>query len=190
MELANRVFAASDLNIKGDYAAKIEKIHNSKVKKVDFQQPVRLCLLLNPKKYVYRIFLFVFQKAAVDEINNFVKQSTKDIIPKLFEDGDLDTLTKLVLINAIYFKGDWKYPFDPSDTKEMEFHVDSTQSFNYSHGMNLLGNLRSVDFIKTSLMLPILTFYVRRSFSPEICLGFGVWGTPGPGIGLAWSYLC
>jgi serpin B len=33
----------------------------------------------------------------------------------------------MLLVNAIYFKGLWRYPFNESDTKEDDFHLTPTQ---------------------------------------------------------------
>jgi len=46
------------------------------------------------------------------------------LIPELFDAGSIDALSKLILINVIYFKGDWLYPFDPEQTAPMEFFID------------------------------------------------------------------
>ena len=39
----------------------------------------------------------------------------------------LDGLSRLVLINAVYFKGLWKNQFKAEDTKTEPFHVDSNR---------------------------------------------------------------
>jgi len=41
-------------------------------------------------------------------INAWVEQQTKDKIKELLKPGVLDGLTRLVLTNAVYFKGDWE----------------------------------------------------------------------------------
>ena len=47
---------------------------------------------------------------------------TKDKIKNLIKATDLSWKTALVLVNAIYFKADWKYQFDKSKTKEANFY--------------------------------------------------------------------
>jgi serpin B len=44
-------------------------------------------------------------------INAWVAERTEDRIPELLGEGVLDTLTRLVLVNAIHFKASWRDPF-------------------------------------------------------------------------------
>jgi serpin B len=60
-------------------------------------------------------------------INTWVEEQTKEKIKNLIPEGTLDALTRLVLTNAIYFKGDWLYPFMKPLTKDEMFHVTATQ---------------------------------------------------------------
>jgi serine protease inhibitor len=58
--------------------------------------------------------------SAVSTINDWVSGKTNGRIPKLLDqisDGEI-----LFLINAIYFKGKWREPFDPKDTQDGPFH--------------------------------------------------------------------
>lgn len=56
-------------------------------------------------------------------INRWVEEKTRDKIKDLIQPGNLDPLTRLVLVNAIYFKGSWAGPFDPAQTEEGAFFV-------------------------------------------------------------------
>ncbi|CAN7936933.1 unnamed protein product [Ixodes hexagonus] len=58
--------------------------------------------------------------AAVDEINSWVNQKTHGKIEKLFS-SPLDESTRLVLLNAIFFKGAWKTKFDEGSTSKEQF---------------------------------------------------------------------
>jgi serpin B len=64
--------------------------------------------------------------AASDEINNWVAQKTQNKIQNILSPGTLDHLTRLVLANAIYFKGLWTIPFAPTNTSTQPFHVSNT----------------------------------------------------------------
>lgn len=54
-----------------------------------------------------------------DRINTWVSDATEKKIPKLIE--DLDAATVCVLVNAIYFKGDWTVKFDKEKTAKADF---------------------------------------------------------------------
>jgi serine protease inhibitor len=55
-------------------------------------------------------------------INNWVKDKTNGKIGEIVE-SPLDPDLVTVLINAIYFKGDWKYEFDKSQTEDRPFYL-------------------------------------------------------------------
>lgn len=56
-------------------------------------------------------------------INEWVEDRTNNRIRNLFPAGSIDSMVRLVLINAIYFKGDWLHAFDPEATSVENFYV-------------------------------------------------------------------
>ena len=56
-------------------------------------------------------------------INRWVEEKTEDRIRDLLPAGSIDSMTRLVITNAIYFKGTWVKQFDPAETTEEEFRV-------------------------------------------------------------------
>jgi serpin B len=62
-------------------------------------------------------------EVARGQINAWVKQVTKGSIPELVKPKILDARTRLVLANALYFKGAWHQGFDPDDTIPAPFHA-------------------------------------------------------------------
>lgn len=56
---------------------------------------------------------------ALGAINGWVKERTRNRIPKLLEKIDADEIA--FLVNAVYFKGRWRIPFDPKRTSPREF---------------------------------------------------------------------
>ncbi|MBU0469029.1 MAG: serpin family protein [Candidatus Omnitrophica bacterium] len=62
------------------------------------------------------------------EINGWVKDKTNNKIMDLLAPGAVDSLTRLVLTNAIYFKGDWLEGFKEIDTKDKEFWLTEADS--------------------------------------------------------------
>ena len=66
-------------------------------------------------------------EAARGEINQWVAQKTKDKIQNILPPGSLTNLTRLVLANAIYFKGIWAKPYDNAETSTQLFHVSTAR---------------------------------------------------------------
>ena len=57
-------------------------------------------------------------------INDWVEKETRQKIKDLIPPGVLDPMTRLVLTNAIYFKGDWVFVFKKSETKDGDFFAE------------------------------------------------------------------
>jgi serpin B len=75
----------------------------------------------------YGAGLFVEDFAAAPEpareaINGWVADRTEDQIPTLFPPGTINSLTRLVLANAVFFHGDWKIQF-PKNSPNETFHA-------------------------------------------------------------------
>ncbi len=61
-------------------------------------------------------------------INDWVEKNTKHKIKDLLHKGDITPLTRLVLTNAIYFKGNWEEEFDKKLTSKETFYTESKKS--------------------------------------------------------------
>lgn len=57
------------------------------------------------------------------EINAWVEDQTEDRIKDLIPEGSLNTDTRMVLVNAIYFKADWLQQFEHESTYDADFHL-------------------------------------------------------------------
>ncbi|NLY78763.1 MAG: hypothetical protein GX072_02310 [Lysinibacillus sp.] len=55
-------------------------------------------------------------------MNDWVSNATQGKIKEIVE-SPLNPDLVAILINAIYFKGDWTYPFDPNETENRTFHL-------------------------------------------------------------------
>ncbi|NXI89231.1 ILEU inhibitor, partial [Rhipidura dahli] len=58
------------------------------------------------------------------QINGWVEERTEGKIQNLLAEGILNSLTRLVLVNAIYFKGNWEKQFKKESTTERPFHIN------------------------------------------------------------------
>jgi len=66
-------------------------------------------------------------EAAREEINAWVEKQTAEKIKDLLPQGVIDSTTRLVLTNAIYFKGDWASQFKKDLTHDADFVISSAQ---------------------------------------------------------------
>jgi len=61
-------------------------------------------------------------------INAWIENQTNGKIKDMIDSGALSEYTRLVLTNAIYFKGLWENPFDPKYTYNTDFIVNSSNT--------------------------------------------------------------
>ncbi|XP_026146848.1 leukocyte elastase inhibitor-like [Carassius auratus] len=61
-------------------------------------------------------------------INKWVEEQTENKIKDLIQPSMISGRTILVLVNAIYFKGNWKHVFEAGNTKEMPFKINQNES--------------------------------------------------------------
>nr|XP_054485034.1 serpin B6-like [Agelaius phoeniceus]XP_054490108.1 serpin B6-like [Agelaius phoeniceus] len=62
------------------------------------------------------------------QINGWVEERTEGKIQNLLAEGTLDSLTRLVLVNAIYFKGKWEEQFNKQSTRERPFQINKNET--------------------------------------------------------------
>jgi serpin B len=78
-------------------------------------------------------------------INDWVSEQTEGRIEDLIPEGAIDSLTRLVLTNAIYFNAAWQFPFNEDATGDGSFYLldggevivpmmSQTESFGYAEG--------------------------------------------------------
>ncbi|TKY75106.1 Serpin-ZX protein [Spatholobus suberectus] len=90
-----------------------------------------LCLLPSFKQLVnsdYKATLASvdFQTKAVEvanEVNSWAEKETNGLVKELLPPGSVDSSTRLIFANALYFKGAWNEKFDTSITKDYDFHL-------------------------------------------------------------------
>jgi len=89
IQLANIMFADKSLPVKEEYQRGLLDSLKSQVRAVDFS-----------KKFL-----------AAKEINDWVENKTNHLITDFISQETLSANTRLLVLNAIYFKANWKYPF-------------------------------------------------------------------------------
>ena len=107
------------------------------------------------------------EEATRRKINSCVEEKTQNKIKDLISPGVLDSLTRLVLVNAIYFKGEWATRFDAELTSQESFLIAPgsqvevpmmklKHEFNYaeSDGLQVLELPYAGDDLAMILLLP------------------------------------
>ncbi len=108
LNLANSVWAEQTFPFQQDFLDTIALNYGAGVRLVDFKNQ--------------------FEPARKD-INNWVEDETKNKIKDLLPAGSLNADTRMVLVNAIYFKADWLNQFDANSTYDAKFNLlDGSQS--------------------------------------------------------------
>ncbi|HMP79122.1 MAG TPA: serpin family protein, partial [Pirellulaceae bacterium] len=107
LRMVNRLWGQHDLVFSGDFLEGLLNQYYAPMGKADFKSD---------------------PEGVRQNINAWVAQQTADRIRNLFPSGTIDEDTRLVLANAIYFKADWKTPFNKNATKPAEFLCGNGES--------------------------------------------------------------
>jgi len=75
----------------------------------------------------YNMCFNKLSETSVKDMNNWISEFTKGKIKTSIEKVSPDT--KLILLNTVYFKGEWKHEFKKKLTKESPFHSPSGNRF-------------------------------------------------------------
>jgi len=107
LRVADALWAQQDARFLPSYLSLMQSAYGADFHRVDFKtQP----------------------EAVRGTINRWVEQQTNNRIQNLIGPGVLTPMTRLVLTNAIYFKGTWRNPFEKGATQDGEFHLSAAQT--------------------------------------------------------------
>jgi serpin B len=104
--VANALWGQKDYKFLPDFLTTVKTNYEGNLEQVDFKTQT---------------------EEARKTINAWVENKTRDKIKELIKPGMLDTMTRLVLTNAIYFKGKWAIQFKPEQTQQSPFTLLSGQ---------------------------------------------------------------
>ncbi|XP_067272895.1 leukocyte elastase inhibitor [Pseudorasbora parva] len=106
LKLANRLYGEKTFSFLPEYLESTLKLYHAELQPVDFIG------------------------AAEDSrklINTWVEEQTENKIKDLLQPGMVTGMTRLALVNAIYFKGNWLQKFNAQDTEEMPFKINQSE---------------------------------------------------------------
>jgi serpin B len=96
LTIANAIWGQQGYPFKDEYLEVLAKNYGAGLRTVDFTED---------------------PEAARQAINRWIEEQTQDRIQDILPPGVIDALTRLVLANAIYFKGSWLFPFSEPATQ-------------------------------------------------------------------------
>ncbi|GAA35588.2 leukocyte elastase inhibitor [Clonorchis sinensis] len=99
--MANRLFLLQNITLRDEFIDTLKKNYNAEAE------------MMNE---------YADMEARRKRINQWVSENTNSKIPELFAEGVLSDRSLIALVNAVYFKGIWKYQFDKAMTKNGSFH--------------------------------------------------------------------
>ncbi|MFH1256177.1 MAG: serpin family protein [Candidatus Diapherotrites archaeon] len=102
-------------------------------------------------------------------INSWVEGKTNSKIKDLLPAGSISPLTRLVLTNAIYFKGEWLKQFDKANTKEDDFRLSPGNTVK-TQMMSLTGKEAEFNYAENDLMQVLELPYKGEELSMIILL--------------------
>lgn len=100
LDVANSIWLNENYHFQKDFAEHNKGYFNAEIEELDITN------IESPKR-----------------INDWVKKSTNDKIEEIV-DSPLDSNLVAILINAIYFKGNWAYEFDEKATEDRAFKLE------------------------------------------------------------------
>nr|XP_043639517.1 serpin-ZX-like [Erigeron canadensis] len=102
LAFVNGVWVDQTISLKDSFKQVVGTVYKAITKQVDFQSKA---------------------DEVTEEVNLWAKNHTNSLIEKMLPPDAVDRYTRLILANALYFKGVWKEKFDPSLTIEHDFHL-------------------------------------------------------------------
>ena len=101
LSLADSLWIEEGTEFSPQYLEVLDKYHEATAEELDFSDP-----------------------DSADIINEWVSDATEEMIEEMVDKGDLAAAQYFILMNAIYFQGEWMEDFDPEETEEKEFTLD------------------------------------------------------------------
>ena len=127
LHTANALWAEQDFKFLDSFFETTRKYYLSEIRNMDFRNNA---------------------DASRKEINSWVEQQTHNKIKDLIPSGFITPLTRLVLTNAIYFKGNWLTQFDEKNTTEADFLANDMQTVKVQM-MSLTGEKAEFPYAET-----------------------------------------
>uniref|UniRef100_A0A672KYP3 Serpin B6 n=1 Tax=Sinocyclocheilus grahami TaxID=75366 RepID=A0A672KYP3_SINGR len=109
LSLTNRLYGEQSYQFVGKVLNDAKRYNEAGLEEVDFKK----------KSDAARVDINKWWKMSIS-----ISEKIKDLLPQ----GSIDSMTRLVLVNAIYFKGNWEKKFPKDATRDGQFKLNKTQT--------------------------------------------------------------
>ena len=108
-------------------------------------------------------------EGARSAINGWTAEQTHDRIPQILPQGSVDQLTRLVLVDALFFKAPWHTAFDDRSTTRRQFHV----SPGHSVGVEMMTSTENAAYVAGAHYRGARLDYAGRRLAMTVALPGG-----------------
>jgi len=119
------------------------------------------------KYFSAKFQMFSKKEEAVTLVNNWAKDKTNGLINDILSNEDVKDRTMMILASACYFKSNWMFPFEKSDTQPMKFTLGNQKKVEIKKGMNQEEYLR---YAKTNEFEVVELPYENKDLNMYIAL--------------------
>lgn len=147
LTLANAMFYRLGFIVKQPFTSALATDFRAHIEGLDFDQP-----------------------SAINTINNWARDNTNGRIPRVID--QISAQTVMFLLNALYFKGDWTYQFNKSETRNQPFYSDGGGQISVP---TMSGKIQAKTFTGNNFRAIELP-YGRKNFSMVVIVPNGTLG--------------
>ena len=146
VKMANKIFLSEEYTLKPKFKDIVQNQFLSEIETVNFGD----------------------QAVTTKGINNWVSEKTEGKIAEIIDEEGLAEDTAMILLNAVYFKGNWEIQFDPEVTRNRTFHnyglvgnkipmmTNNEESFGYGYADELDAKLLELKYKDSEMSLVII----------------------------------
>jgi len=107
LNVSNAIWLEQDLQIKSGFKKRVTNRYSSDLKQTEFENTL----------------------SAISDINKWISEKTEGKITEIVDESNISPDTKLLISNAVYFKGEWLNKFENKKTKTGRFYTSAEDQY-------------------------------------------------------------
>lgn len=145
INMVNRLWLENTFNIRRSYSKLMKSAYKSPISMVDF--------------------ISKYEQSRL-QINDYILKQTHEKIKDILPPNSVDNQTRLIITNAIYFKGQWEMQFDKKRTRENEFYTSPDTKVR----CQMMGIKDKFNYYEDQKIKAVELFYADERYSLMILL--------------------